>query len=289
VSSKKRQNPEIVDNSRVDIPAVDISLEEDDSLDLNFSSEEQSPLEQPPPSEHLELEAQVNDIKNQAGEDPLTSNQIDILKRYIEIKEAEARDLRIQQEQYQDFSKKAGVKIDSLVKKNRKLTAELEEARRSVALLQSESDKERAHHTEQVIILKSDYDEKLRQAGATQDQFRELLRKREEFKEKVKEDLKRIKLKERELENKYELLRTDTQTLLDAKDKQILELKKKTDALDLELESLDEKLRETASVVNQVSVKKRRLIETLKLTISLLEDIDKETVERDPLQERKAG
>lgn len=289
MSSKKRQNPESVDNSRVDIPSLDISMEDEDSLDLNFSNEEPSPAEQALPAEHLELEAQVNDIKNQTAEDPLTTNQVDILKRYIEIKEAEARDLRIQQEQYQEFSKKAGVKIDSLVKKNRKLTAELDEVKRTLSLLQSESDKERAHHTEQVIILKSDYDEKLRQAGATQDQFRELLRKREEFKEKVKEDLKRIKLKERELENKYELLRNDTQTLLDAKDKQILELKKKTDALDLELESLDEKLRETASVVNQVSVKKRRLIETLKLTISLLEDIDKETIDMDSLQERKAG
>jgi len=44
-------------------------------------------------------------------------------------------------------------------------------------------------------------------------------RSREEWRDKIKEDLKRIKLKERELENKYELLKRDTQALLDSKDK----------------------------------------------------------------------
>ncbi|NDD04950.1 MAG: hypothetical protein EB078_08590, partial [Proteobacteria bacterium] len=201
----------------------------------------------------------------------------------------EVRDLRSQQQKYQDFVQKAGVKIDKFVKKNRHLTAAFTEAQRTVDHLQAEIQKNQLQYKDDLQLLKSDFDDKLRQAGAAQEQFRELMRKREEFKDKVREDLKRIKLKERELENKYDLLRTDTQTLLDAKDKQILELKKKGDALDLELETLDEKLRETANVLNQVSAKKRRLIETLKLAISLLEDIDKESADPELLQERKAG
>ncbi|NBT58619.1 hypothetical protein EBT16_07530 [bacterium] len=101
--------------------------------------------------------------------------------------------------------------------------------------------------------------------------------------------MKRIKLKERELENKYDLLRNDTQTLLDSKDKQLLDLKKKVDALNLELEQFDDRLRESANLLNGVGAKKRRLIETLKLAISLLEDIDKETMSIAPDPERKAG
>ncbi|NBX92809.1 MAG: hypothetical protein EBQ85_06205 [Proteobacteria bacterium] len=305
MSSNKKKNSPSREDSRVDIPVLEIPGEDENALPLEAMIDdeahsgpaesflqldpEESAIEPSLHHEHQQLEAQVNDIRNQRGEDPLTSNQIEILKRYIELKEAEVRDLRSQQQKYQDFVQKAGVKIDKFVKKNRHLTAAFTEAQRTVDHLQAEIQKNQLQYKDDLQLLKSDFDDKLRQAGAAQEQFRELMRKREEFKDKVREDLKRIKLKERELENKYDLLRTDTQTLLDAKDKQILELKKKGDALDLELETLDEKLRETANVLNQVSAKKRRLIETLKLAISLLEDIDKESADPELLQERKAG
>lgn len=267
MSSKNRQDEDNLDDS-----SLEIQLEENS-----------------PTPETQELELQVNHIRTQPGENPLSSNQIDILKRYIELKESEVRDLRDQQQQYQQFTQKNAVKIDTFIKQNRLLTAQLDEAQRNTDRLQAEMEEERREHLEQITILKSDFEEKLKQAGATQDQMKELIRKREEFKEKVREDLKRIKLKERELENKYELLRNDTQTLLDSKDKQILELKKKVDALDLELEQFDDRLRDSANILNGVGAKKRRLIETLKLAISLLEDIDKESLSVVSDSERKAG
>jgi len=260
-----------------------------DQHNLEDSSSE-IPLEDNLPTpETQELELQVNTIRTQPDESPLSSNQIEILKRYIELKESEVRDLREQQNQYQQFTQKNAVKIDTFIKQNRLLTAQLDEAQRNTARLQAEMEEERREHSEQITLLKSDFEERLKQAGATQDQVKELLRKREEFKEKVREDLKRIKLKERELENKYELLRNDTQTLLDSKDRQILELKKKIDALDLELEQFDDRLRESANILNGVGSKKRRLIETLKIAISLLEDIDNENLSVLPESERKAG
>lgn len=258
------------------------SADSDSDLDFSVEPEASSP-------ENKELEVQVNHIRTQVGDNPLNSNQLDILKRYIELKETEVRDLREQQQKYQDFTKKSAVKMDALVKQNRLMTAQLDEAQRNFARLQAETEEERREHQEQMTLLKSDFDEKLKQAGATQDQMKDLIRRREEFKEKVREDLKRIKLKERELENKYDLLRNDTQTLLDSKDKQLLDLKKKVDALNLELEQFDDRLRESANLLNGVGAKKRRLIETLKLAISLLEDIDKETMSIAPDPERKAG
>ncbi|MFM8270168.1 MAG: hypothetical protein ACKN9V_08270 [Pseudomonadota bacterium] len=251
---------------------------------LEFQLEDESPT-----PETKELEVQVNHIRTQGGENPLSSNQIEILKRYIELKETEVRDLRQQQQQYQEFTQKNAIKIDTFIKQNRLLTAQLDEAQRNIARLQAEMEEERREHNEQLTLMKSDFDDKLKQAGATQDQMKELIRRREEFKDKVKEDLKRIKLKERELENKYELLKNDTQTLLESKDKQILELKKKTDALDLELEQFDDRLRDSANILNAVAAKKRRLIDTMKLAISLLEDIDKENMSLAPDSERKAG
>lgn len=270
---------------RTDDPHLDdLQSDSEISAELDLSAE----IETPTP-ETKELELQVNHIRTQVGDNPLSTNQIDVLKRYIELKESEVRDLREQQQKYQEFTKKNAVKTDALVKQNRLLTAQLDEAQRNFARLQAETEEEQREHQEKMTLLKSDFDEKLKQAGATQDQMKELVRSREEFKEKVREDLKRIKLKERELENKYELLRNDTQTLLDSKDRQILELKKKSDALNLELEQLEDRLRESANLLNAVSAKKRRLIETLRLASSLLEDIDKETLGLVPDPERKVG
>lgn len=239
--------------------------------------------------EDKELENQIKGIRSQGEQTPLSDSQIEILKRYIELKETEAQDLRQQQRQYQEHTQKAAVQIDLLTQQNQQLVTELHDLQRHTARLQAEMEEERREHQEQLILMRSDFEEKLKQAGANQEQLRDLIRQKEEFKEKIREDLKRIKLKEKELENKYELLRNDTQTLLDAKDKQILDVKKKADALDLELEQYDDRLRESARVLNEVSVKKRRLIDTLKLAIQLLEDIDQEAIASDSEPERKAG
>jgi hypothetical protein len=90
--------------------------------------------------------------------------------------------------------------------------------------------------------------------------------------------------------NKHELLKRDTQALLDSKDKHILEMKRKNDALDLELESLEERLRSVQSILGAIDGRKVRLIETLKLAQQLLEQLDADTSAgqfSDP--ERKAG
>lgn len=292
MSSGPKKNPLLDDGSD---PILDIEIE-DELEDASFlipAENQETPSAIAPEiletKNEQELENQVNDIRSQSLANPLNSDQIDILKRYIELKETELRDLKHQQLQYQEHTHKAALKLDSSIKQNRLLTSQLDETHRNMARLNAEMEEERREHAEQITLLRNEYEEKLQQAGVHQDQLRELVRKKEEFKEKIREDLKRIKLKERELENKYELLKNDTQTLLDAKDKQILELKKKTDALDLELEQFDDKLRENEMVLNEVSVKKRRLIETMKLAISLLEDIDKDNSNPDSIPERKAG
>lgn len=240
-------------------------------------------------NEDKDLENQIEGIRNQGSKTPLSNDQIDVLRRYIELKETEIQDLRNQQRQYQEHTQKTALQIELLTKQNHQLASDLDELQRHTARLQAEMEEERREHQEQVTLMRSDYEDKLKQSGATQEQIKNLIRQKEDFKDKIREDLKRIKLKERELENKYDLLRNDTQTLLDAKDRQILEVKKKADALDLELEQYDERLRESSRILNEISVKKRRLIETLRLSIQLLEDIDQEAVVSDSEPDRKAG
>ena len=234
---------------------------------------------------HL-LKPQVEDIAK-AG-DELSADQAEVLKKYISLKEAEVRDLRDQQRQYQGVLKKVSSQLEAQSRKTRDALSELENVKRREEAVRADLSDLQSKMREDMAHLKSDFEDRLRKSGNYDQQVDDLMKQREEWREKVREDLKRIKLKERELENKYELLKRDTQALLDSKDKHVLELKKKNDALELELESLEDRLRRGNAVMGQIDSKKRRLVETMKLAISLLEEIDRAEVGAKD-DERKAG
>jgi len=235
-----------------------------------------------------ELKPQVEDISNLPDNARLSQDQAEVLKKYISVKESEVRDLQDQHKQYEGFLKKLSTQLESQSNRNRELLSEMETSRRREEAARHDLKQLRQSHDDEIVRLKNDFEERLRLSGGYEEQVEELHRKREEWKEKVKEDLKRIKLKERELENKYELLKRDMQALLESKDKHVLELKKKNDALELEMESLEDRLRRGNSVLGSIDSKKKRLVETMRLAITLLEDIDRSD-DIDGEKERKAG
>lgn len=245
------------------------------------------------PSASPQIDEQLDILKPQietltAQEGKLSDGQVDVLKKYLSLKEAEVRDLRDQHRQYEGFLKKLSAQLETYAQRNRELISEAETLKARDTRHREELREMKEKHQGEVMLLRSDFDEKLRSSGNYDAQAEDLHRKKEEFREKVKEDLKRIKLKERELENKYELLKRDTQALLDSKDKHTLELKKKNDAFELEMEALEDRLRKSTLVLGSIEAKKKRLIETMKLAIGLLENID-QTDDSPSEDERKAG
>ncbi len=232
------------------------------------------------------IQPQVDDFnKLPTGED-VTSDQAEVLRKYIALKESESRDLKEQQKQYQNYVRKMTAQMRSLTNKSHDLVSELETLKRRDESSRLEAREIEKRYREEIVRMKNEFEEAQRRTGNVSAEYQELQRRREEWKDKVREDLKRIKLKERELENKYELLKRDTQALLDSKDKHVIELKRKNDALELEMESLEERLRNATLSVSAVQAKKRRLIETLRLAISLLEQMDQVEL---PDDEKKAG
>lgn len=242
------------------------------------------------------LEAQITELKSQVDvlqasskKDALTHDQADLLRKYIALKETEVRDIREQQKQYRAFVKKLSVQVESLNGKNRDLLTNLENTKRREESLRNDIQELKEKHEGEILLQKNDYEEKISRLGNVKSEASQLAQRQEEWKEKVKEDLKRIKLKEKELENKYELLKRDTQALLDSKDKHVLELKRKNDALDFELESFEERLRKANSVLSSIGSKKNKLLETLRIVMTLLEEVDSEPEISSDGERKKAG
>ncbi len=235
-----------------------------------------------------QLKPQVDAVSAMPGSQ-LRPEQAEVLKKYIAIKEAEVRDLRDQIKAYQTILGKSNAALKTQVQRGQEVVTQLEVARRHEEALKKDLQEQRAQHEDELQLMKSDYAEKMRLAGNVEAQAEDFGRRREEWREKIREDLKRIRLKERELENKHELLKRDMQALLDSKDKHLLELKRKNDALELELESLEERLRNLNTVLSNMDSKKKRLVETLRLSISLLETIDQLDVKPERPASKKTG
>lgn len=265
-------------------PLVGPLTEHTDQLEgLNAATRGNTKLEE---QIHL-LKPQVDDISRIPDQGSLTQDQIEILRKYISLKETEVRDMREQKRQYQTFLKKVSSQVEELTNRSRELATEVDVLRRRNEALNSDNRELRDKFSGDMKTLQGEMEEKLRKSGNYENQVDSLSREQDEWKAKVREELKRIKLKERELENKYELLKRDAQALLDSKDKHVLETKKKNDALELEMESLEERLRRSNTVLNAIDSKKKRLVETMRLAITLLESIDQLDAGAD--DERKVG
>lgn len=271
-----------------------------------ISSEELNLTEQPNSEDSLEPQLfNVIESESEIKEEILTNNEsllppeapiqlpqdsspegIETLRNYISLKEKECEDLKEQQKQYQQVLVKLKRTHAEALLQNNELQSQIENIKLSESLVKKELNALKEKHEYEISVLKNDFEQQQMQNGNFQQQLSELARQKSVWKEKISEDLKKIKLKEKELENRYELLKKDTETLLDSKDQQILALRKKTDALDLELETFEERLISEHAILNSIESKKRKLIETLKLAISLLESIDSN---ESPEDERKAG
>lgn len=169
-------------------------------------------------------------------------------------------------------------KILDLEKENEKLRSQNEEL-----IAASEIVKERADLlTSQIHEFKSDRDSLEQsfknESGILKSQLvrkdAELVKaavKIEELENRMKFDLKRIRVRERELENRLELIRAEKNALVKTKDEQILDLRRKLDQVQLEVESYRQKCVELNKVIDTNQESFKRTTRALRLAMANLE------------------
>jgi chromosome segregation ATPase len=93
----------------------------------------------------------------------------------------------------------------------------------------------------------------------------------EELETRLKSDFKKIRVRERELENRLELVKAEKTALLRAKDENILELKRKIDHLQSELDNYRGKVLELNKTIGHNQEQFKRTVRALRLALSNLE------------------
>jgi len=93
----------------------------------------------------------------------------------------------------------------------------------------------------------------------------------EELEARLKSDFKKIRVRERELENRLELVKAEKSALLRAKDENILELKRKIVHLESELDNYRSKVLELNKTIDTNQEQFKRTVRALRLALSNLE------------------
>lgn len=180
---------------------------------------------------------------------------------------AQADNLRIAQE-----------KILELEQENEKIRQQNEELMAASEIIKERSDL----LSEQLIEYKNDRDGLkdsfksevvlLKNHLAKKDtELKKVQFKAEELDSRLKFDMKKIRVRERELENRLELIRAEKNAVVKNKDEQILDLRRKMDILQMEVESYRQKCVELNKSIESSQESFKRTTRALRLAMANLE------------------
>ena len=140
-------------------------------------------------------------------------------------------------------------------------------------LVNAEKEKNEIHdqaHSE-ILILKGNLQHRDTELGKAKIKI-------DELDTRLKSDFKKIRSKERELENRLELMRAEKQALIHAKDDNILDLQRRMDQMKAELDNYRVKVHELNKSAEAQNEQIRRTVRALRLALTNLETKDNNLV-----------
>lgn len=272
-------------DSDLDQPLVSDDL---DLANLDFGVEESSP-------------EPVKAVAPPVVDREKTSTKIKKKKEIKEEKEEkdsieESRVVHVEKPMAQEFREISGAYSAELERMQATLSNLRSDREELLAKIQSHEDEKLLHHR-QNLSLRAELDEKKIELSIVRkklnddiSQLKDRLRLEEErrlileeknrvLKEEVDKsaqknrfDVKKVQMHERELEQRLELLKADAETQIRNRDLKILELKRKIDGMEFDMESIQTQEKRTVESRFELEDKLEKAIKTLRSAISVLED-----------------
>jgi chromosome segregation ATPase len=139
----------------------------------------------------------------------------------------------------------------------------------------TEIDQELQHATKnregEVEQLRFEVKSKIDRIKFLEDRLNDSAQQYEKLKERVRLDIRKIRIREKELESKLEILKKDSETLIGARENKILELKRKIDLLEFNYDTLQDKNELEKQNVQKGNEKIERVLKVLKLAVGVIE------------------
>jgi len=177
-----------------------------------------------------------------------------------------------------DGARVAKERIDSIEAELERLRIENEELASAAETFKTKYDLLKASSSDSVLnynSLKETVDEEknmfLESLTAKDSEVEELRQKNEELEMRLVTSFKKVRVRERELENRLELLRAEGSALGRNKDETILDLKRQIDHMGIEIESFRVKNQKIVKKLMQKKELLRKVIKSLRIALTLAE------------------
>jgi chromosome segregation ATPase len=180
---------------------------------------------------------------------------------------AQSESLRIAQNRLLEFEQE----IERLRQQNEELAAAGETLRRRTDELLAQNNKRESDYQNAVSTFEQEKQILTGSKDALQRDLELARRKAEELELRISTNIQKIRVRERELENRLELMKMESAALLRSKDETILELKRNIDQLNLELNNYRAKNQELNRQTTDKQEMLRRTVKALRLALSMLE------------------
>lgn len=180
---------------------------------------------------------------------------------------AQSESLRIAQQRLLEFEQE----IERLRLQNEELAAAGETLRRRTDELTASNQKRESDYKNALATFNQERAILNGTKEALQRELEALRQKNEELELRISSNIQKIRVRERELENRLELVKMESAALIRSKDEIILEHKRQIDQINIELTNYRTKNQELNRQSNDKQEMLRRTVKALRLALSMLE------------------
>ena len=180
----------------------------------------------------------------------------------------QVENLRVAQQKILDLEQE----LNRLREENEQLIAAGEALRKENEDLSVREESQRTKLDEQRENMKNEREILEDSVKAKDRQVKELRIQVSEFDSRLSSNLQKIRVRERELENRLELMKVETSALSKSKDEMLLDLKRQVDSLNNELENYRGKAQELSRKVTDKQDLLKRTVKALRIALSMLEN-----------------
>lgn len=214
--------------------------------------------------ETVKEESQVSFNKSKSSRSYITK---DFPQNSNEMSLVQSENLRVAQQKIIDVENE----ISRLRLENDELAAAADTLRKMVEDLKGQVERLQNKLSESVEAHKSEKEILINTASAKDKLAAEFKQKVQELETRLTTNIHKIRNRERELENRLELVKIESHALVRSKDELILELKRQIDQTKIEIENYRNKSQELKKRSDEKQEILRRTVKTLRLALTMLE------------------
>lgn len=203
---------------------------------------------------------------------PIDEADVQVLRKYLHMREEELSTVLREKQNLLKMHEKLENDIQTFQKKVRELEHIKADKSKAVERLEREGAERERDLVEAKDQAEFEKETLMDRVRFLESELKESKDKYSNLKDRVRRDIRKIQSREKELETRLELIKRDSETLIRERDKQVLDLKRKIDAMEYDLDLIQDRKVQAENNADKYVDKISRVAKTLQVAFGMLEE-----------------